>query len=174
MNNWIPKNKIVRFAVGAIIVSVVIYFTSLFLIINKINKNQDFYHGMESDAFKEERFLAIKSVADINNEPIQTLKDFFIQKGDEVKFIEKIEQVAHSSAINFEIMSIDVKPDQADSFKEDVNIQIKIEGSWFNTVSFIDNLNKMPFGVIIEKVNLDTFARGKWSGLVNIIVFREK
>ena len=41
-------------------------------------------------------------------------------------------------------------------------------------ISFVDSLNKMPFGVLIEKINIDSSAPGEWSGLIDIIIFRKK
>lgn len=174
MNNWIPKNKVIRFAVTAAIFSILLYFAGLLVVSNEIRKIENFYRDTNSESFKEEKFLAVKSIAEANKESIQTLRDFFIQKGDEVKFIEKIEEVARSSSIKFEITSIDVKTNQEKSFKEDVDVKMKIEGSWRNTVYFIDRLNKIPFGVSIEEINLDANTPGNWSGFVEFIIFREK
>lgn len=174
MNNWIPKNKVIRSAIAAAVFSILLYFVGLLVISNEIKKIEDFYRDTDSESFKEEKFWAVKSIAEANEESIQTLRDFFIQKGDEVKFIEKIEEIARASSIKFEISSIDVKTNQEDSFKEDVSVKMKIEGSWKDVVYFIDKLNKIPFGVSIEKVNLDANTPGNWSGFVEFIIFREK
>ena len=174
MNNWIPKNKIVMSATIMAALSVVLYFASLFIVLREIKKVENFYHDTESEFFKEKKFLAIKSIAEANKEPIQTLRNFFIQKGDEVKFIEQIEAVARRSAIKFEIVSIDAKANQPDPLKEDIEVKIGMEGSWKNIIYFIDKLKKMPFGVLIEKVNLDVNIPSQWSGLVEFIIFREK
>lgn len=174
MNNWIPKNKIVKFAEALALFSMILYFIGLFLVINKIKAVENFYHGAESESFKEEKFLVIKSIAESNKESIQILRDFFIQKGDEVKFIEKIEETARASSLKFEISSIDVKANQTNSFKEDVSVKMKIEGTWSSIIYFIDKLNKIPFGVSIEKVSLGAPVAGEWSGSIDFIIFREK
>ncbi|MFH0804312.1 MAG: hypothetical protein V1896_01800 [Candidatus Zambryskibacteria bacterium] len=174
MNSWIPKKKIVKLAIAIATVSVLLYFAGLLVVSNEIGKIENFYASSESELSKNEKSLAIKSIAETNKELIQTLKDFFIQKGDEVKFIEEIEGVARASSVKFEINSIDVKASQGDSFKEDVSVKMKTEGSWKNTLSFIDKLRKMPFGVLIEKINLDADAPGNWSGSIEFIIFREK
>lgn len=174
MNNWIPKNSVVRFTMAATLFCVTLYFTGFFIAANQLKKVEDFYRGTESESFKEEQFWAIKSVGETNKESIQALRDFFIQKGDEVRFIDKIEEVAKSSSVKFEISSIDVGINQKDSFKEDVDVKIDMEGSWENMIRFIDKLQKMPFGVSIDKVNLDAKDHGNWSGFVEVIIFREK
>jgi Tfp pilus assembly protein PilO len=174
MNNWIPKNKIVRFAIAIATLSVILYFVGLFVVFGETKKIENLYNDSNSELFKEEQFLAIKSIADANKESIQTLRDFFIQKGDEVKFIEKIEETARASSIKFEITSIDVGTNQGNSFEEDVSVKIMVEGSWKNMIYFMDKLKKMPFGVSIEKVNLDANIPGNWSGSVDFVIFREK
>jgi hypothetical protein len=139
----------------------------------EIKKIEDFYLNSESESSKEKRFTVIKSIIETNNEPIQALQDFFIQKGDEVLFIEQIEKEARNLSVKFDI-DIDIKENQADPFKEDVEVKIKINGSWRNIISFIDKLEKMPFGVLIENINLDADVSGNWSGLIELIIFREK
>ncbi len=174
MNNWIPKSKVVRFAAIIALFSIILYFVGLLIVLNEINKVKNFYSDTSSESFKEEKFWAIKSIAEANSGPIQTLRDFFIQKGDEVKFIEQIEGVAKTSSIKSEISSIDVAADGADPSKEDVDVKMNAEGSWKNMMLFLDGLEKMPFGVSIDKVNLDANVPGNWSGSVEFIVFREK
>lgn len=174
MNNWIPKNKIVRLAEALALFSILLYFGGLFIVSNKIKKIENLYHDINSESSKEEKFWAIKSISEANKEPIQILRNFFIQKGDEIKFIETIEDVAKTSSIKFEIASIDVKTVKDASFKEDINVKMQIEGSWGNIIYFLDKLKKMPFAVSIEKVDLDANASGPWSGFVEFIIFREK
>lgn len=174
MNSWIPKNKIVKFAVTITLFSIALYFIGLFIVFREIKKIENFYHSTESEFSKEEKILAIKSIAEKNKESIQTLRDFFIQKDDEVKFIEQIEKIAKSADLKFEIISINVKSNQGDSFKEDVDVKMRIEGSWRNILYFVDKLGKVYFGVSVQNINLDTNPPGHWSGFIEFIVFREK
>ncbi len=174
INNWIPKNRIVELATMVTVLSVVLYAVGLFVVFREIKKVENFYHNTESEFFKEKKFWAIKSIAEANKEPIQTLRNFFIQKGDEVKFIEQIEETARISAIKFEIVSIDVKANQPDPFKEDIEVKMEMEGSWRDIMHFIDKLEKMPFGALIKDINLNAKAPSDWSGSVSFIIFREK
>jgi hypothetical protein len=176
MNNWIPKNKIVKFAVIIVSLSILLYFAGLWIVFNETKKIENFYRDTNSNLFKEERFWAIKSIAEINKEPIQTLRNFFVQKGDEVKFIEQTEGAAKASAIKFETSSINVNADSnsKNSFKENIDIRMNVEGSWGNIISFMDKLEKLPFGVFIQNINLDANVPGRWSGFIEFIIFREK
>jgi Tfp pilus assembly protein PilO len=175
MKNWIPKNKIVKLAVSAVILSIVLYLIGLFVVLNETKKLENFYKNTETKSSKGEEFLAIKSIAEANQEIIQNLRKFFIQKGDEVKFIEQIEETAKSSNLKFNIASIDVKENQGgSSFKEDVGVKMQIEGSWKDVASFVNKLERLSFGVLVTNMNLDASVPGKWSGSIEFIIFREK
>ncbi len=179
MNNWIPKNNIMRFAIIMALFSVILYFSGLFFVTDKIKKIEDDYRGAESVSYKMDKIRIIKSTTETNKEILQPLQDFFIQKGDEVKFIERIENIARTSSVKFKIISIDIKKtgkktSKPDSFKENIDLKVRLEGSWQKVVSFMDKLEKMPFGVSIENIRLDTNASSGWSGLVEFIIFREK
>ncbi len=174
MNNWIPKNKIVKFALGLVLFSVVLYFSGLIFVSREIKKIEDTFYSTESDTYKEEEIRIIKSVVEANKELVQTFQDFFIKKGDEIKFIEEIERVARASAVDFEIASIDVIENKKDSFKEDVNLKIELKGSWQEVMSFVDKLEKMSFGVSIENIKLEANTPGNWAGIVEFIIFREQ
>ena len=174
MNNLIPQNKFVTFAIVIASLSIILYFVGLFVVLGEKKEIENSYYDIESKSSEEERIRIVKYIAETNKEPIQTLQDYFIQKGDEVKFIEQIEKVARVSGIKFDIISIDIKANQANSFKENVNIKMKLEGSWRNIIYFIDKLEKMPFGVLIEGMSLDTSTSNNWFGFIEFIIFREK
>jgi hypothetical protein len=174
MNNWIPKNKIVWIIIAVTSVSIVLYFVGLFMVLGEIKKIENLYRDSNSESFKEEKFWAITAIAEDNKDNIQTLRNFFIQKGDEVKFIKEIESLAKNSFIKLEIVSIDVKNGENSLLKENVNIKVKTEGSWRNNIYFIDRLKKLPFGISIEKIDLESSASNNWSGSIEFIIFREK
>jgi hypothetical protein len=174
MNSWIPKNKIVRIAASVALLSIVLYFVGLFIVLNETKKLENLYGNTESESSKEQKFLAIKSVVDANQDTIQTLKKFFVQKGDEVKFIEQIEGITKNSGIKFNIVSIDVKAGGSNDFKEDIAVKMQTEGAWTDTVSFISKLERLPFGISITGVDMSLVAPGQWSTSVDFIIFREK
>lgn len=173
MNNWIAKNKIISLGIVAAF-SLILYLVSLFNVFGEIKKIEDSYHNSEPELSKEKKFVAIKYITESNKESIQTIRDFFIKKGDEVAFIKQIENIARASSIKSEISSIDIKENQSESLKEDVKIKMSVEGSWLNVMSFISKLEKMSFGVLIQNINLDANAPGHWTGSVGFNIFREK
>jgi hypothetical protein len=175
MNTWIPKNKIVKVVAGILLASVVLYFGGLFIALKQINKVESLYNNTESESSKNDKLSAIKTLAEANQDGIATLRNFFIKKDDEVKFIEQIEMAAKNSSIKSEITSIDVKTEEIQSpFKEDVEVKMNIEGPWGNVMTFMDKLERLPFGVEVENMNFDASSPKYWSGGIEFIVFREK
>jgi Tfp pilus assembly protein PilO len=157
-----------------VLFSVCLYLTGLFIVTRETKKVENFYHDSESEFSKNDKLLAIKSITTSNKEILDELRRFFIQKGDEVKFIEQMEKVAKDSSVNFDIATIDIKQNPDDSFKEDINVKISISGSWGNLMSFLGKLERMPFGVSIKNTTLNMKNSGEWMGFVEILVFREK
>jgi len=174
MNNWIPNNKIIKSIIALTLFSIILYFFSLFIVIREVKKVENLYSNTESESFKEQKFIAIKSVAENNKESIELLRNFFIQKDDEANFIEQIEKAAKTHSVSFDIVNIDVKPDEESSFKENVSIKMNVEGTWTNIMSLLNRLERMDFGVLIDDVNLDAKNPGNWVGSINFVIFREK
>jgi len=173
MKEWMPKNNIIKFFTIATALIFIMYITGIFVVFAGIQKVRNFYNSIESESTKENKILAIKSAIEENKEDIEKIRNFFIQKGDEVKFIEQIEKTAKGLGVRFEIDSIEVKSPEEGSLKENVEIRADVLGNWNNIFRFLDKLNKMPFGVTLQNFELMA-SRGEWSGKLDLIVFREK
>jgi Tfp pilus assembly protein PilO len=174
MEKWLPKNNIVNFAIIAVLISILLYFTGLFIVYKETKKAENLYTDTESEFFKGKKFWAIQSLVEKNSETIQLLRSFFVQKGDEINFIEQIENVAKGSGVKFDISSIEVKEDAENSFEEDVFVKMEIEGSWKNVMAYVENIERMPFGVSVVDITLDAQSPGNWSGSIQFVLFREK
>lgn len=174
MKNWIPNSKIVRLSALALALSAAAYLIGLFLVLGSIGKIGSLYDNTDSESSKENRVHAIKSILEANKSEIATLRAYFIKKDDEVGFIKEIERAGKEVSLKFEIDSIDVDQDPNSAFKEDVSIKMNIEGSWGSIVGFLSRLEKMPFGVSVEDLNLDSHTPGAWSGTLELVVYKEK
>lgn len=174
MQNWIPKKSTLLFTVSTAVFVVLLYIISLVVVLLEIKRIEDYHKTNESKSSIEEKTRILKSIAENNKYYIDILRNFFVKKGDEVRFIEQIEQTAKDSEIKFEISLIDVKPNQVKNFKEDVTVRMNIEGPWDSIMLFVDRLEKMEFGVSIQNFNLDTKSESGWSGFVEFTLFREK
>lgn len=140
---------------------------------SKINAIKSSYTASESKFVQEEKRVAIDQIVNSYSTEIEKVRKFFVAKGDEVEFIESIEDLAKNRGLLFEIDTISQSPISGDK-KEDIVVSIDIEGSWANVTNFIKELESLPFGVSITKVELDTKSGGVWAGLVEFAVFREK
>ncbi len=174
MNNWIPSKKYLTIAMLVFVTSTMIYVAGLFLVNWEIRKIEKTYNNTESDAARYGRAKEINAVAAANEEQIKILKEFFVDKENQVGFIEQIENTAKDSKIKFSIESINSVPDKTESVKEDLIVQIIIEGEWLDLVRFVDSVEKMPFGVLIQKISLEYKSKGEWSGRLEIVAYKEK
>ena len=174
MEYWIPKKKTLAFSLGVVASCLVVYLVSLYIVNAKIAEIGLAYSEAESAVAKEENDRAIARVVDQNSTKIQALRDFFVAPGDEVGFIEKIEEVAKSSGIIFEIVSLSQDKTSESSIKEDITVKIAVEGSWQAIMTFVKELEVMTFGITITNINIDASDDRGWSGFVEATVFREK
>lgn len=172
MNSWIPKTNTIIVASSLLLISVLIYGVSLLVINNKINAIELAYSNTANILAVEEEARGLKVVADENRERIDFVNKFFVEKGDEVVFIEDIERLARSIGIKFNIVSISpVKPISDDVESKEISIKMNIDGSWNNIMKFLDGLEKLPFGVSIQNFSLDKPSGSSWTGSIDFLVF---
>lgn len=174
MHHLVPKKNLLIFSITIALVSVLIYFTSQFLVQKEMDKVKNAHEDIESVLYKKERINALQVLVLNNQDQIGTLREFFIKKGDEVRFIEHIESIAKESAVDFEISTIDFKQDDSSSITEDVVVKVGLKGSWKSLTMFVDKLEKSYFGVLIKEVDINSSSPGNWFGSVTFNLYREK
>lgn len=175
MNSWIPRKKALHIALLATIAGLFIYIFGIYSVIYKIDAIESLLDESKTLILREEKGRVLKNVLEENQESIETLRKYFIVEGDEVVFIETIEEVGRQAGISYEIASIVPAKGKNESIvKEDVRVRVNTKGSWERIMNFINLVERMPFGAIVERVSLDIHPEGGWSGAVEFIVFREK
>ena len=120
MNNWAPSKKTITFAIIVTSCFALTYFWGIYYVKTKTSEIRDSYKNVDSDLFKKERMKAIEVMAENNKDAISDLRNFFIKKNDEIKFIEYIERTAKDSNIDFEIKTITINTENTDLPKEDI------------------------------------------------------
>ena len=173
MKNWIPKKSLVVISSAFSVGFFLFYLISSVYVFWLIDKIESYYSDRESRSGREERARAIRLFSENNKGQINAVRSFFIKEGEEANFIETIELEANKSGIKFDISEINIQNNENQSLKENVDVNIKLEGSWKSVMTFIDSLEKMPFGTYVYDVSLDK-GNNVWSGTVNFLVFREK
>lgn len=173
MKNWIPKKSLVIVSSIFSVTFFLFYAISSAYVFWQIDKIENYYSDTESRSGREERARFIRSFSETNKEQINAIRSFFIKEGEEADFIETIEASASSSGVKFDIAQINIQDNDKQTLKENVEVNMKIEGSWASVMTFINSLEKMPFGTYVYDLSLDK-ANGVWSGNVNFLVFREK
>lgn len=160
-------------AVVVLGLSLVLYIVGTFMVKAKINAIKSAYTASESKFVQEERREIITEILNSKSAEIQKLRSFFVAKGDEVVFIEKIESLARQNGLLFEIDTIS-QASPTTNTKQDITIKMDIDGSWRNIMNFIKELETLPFGVSILDIELDAKTGAGWSGFIEFAVFREK
>ncbi|MEK7642671.1 MAG: hypothetical protein AAB392_02645 [Patescibacteria group bacterium] len=174
MPTWIPKKKILISAVSIMILSLLVYFTSVNILDGKIKEIENIYITNDAQLTEEDRMKTIISLSEIHMSSIEALRKFFIENGDEVSFIETIENLAKSNSVQMEIVNISQNKNSSSLIKEDLNIRVNISGKWQDILVFIKGLESLPFGVSVLNTHIDNIDEGLWSGGVDFVVFREK
>ncbi len=173
MENFVPKNKKIFISAIFLFVCFSLYLFGFLSVKKDIVKIEEEYKNTESVFFKDEKIQNLKRIAESNKEKIEILRNFFIKKGDEVKFIEEIEAIGRKYLSKFEINSIDVKQNEKDSLKEDIVLKMEVSSSWIEIIKFIDALEKSNLGILVKSANINNMT-GNWSGILEFVVYREK
>lgn len=172
MNSWVPKTNTKIFTALFLLLSISVYSFMFFVTKSKIDSIELAYSNTASSIAREEDARKIKSVAEENSGDIDFLMKYFVAKGDEVVFIEDVESLAKDSGIKFIITSITpVKAPGENSESKEISVKVNIEGAWSSMMSFLDGLEKLPFGVSVLSFSLDKSGGKGWSGNVEFIVF---
>lgn len=173
MKTWLPKKNIFYSSLAFLAISFLVYLMMVIAVKGKISQMESLYTASESKFFQEERRSAIDRIMSENSGLIEAVRKFFVAKGDEVAFIEAIENLARNNSLDFEIASISQSP-QSEGSKEDIVVKMNLEGSWSKMASFIDKLESLPLNVSVRSLELDARSGAIWSGTVELVVFREK
>jgi len=174
MSELIPKKNKFLFALALATFGLLVYLAGLFIVQGKIGEIETLYKDTESDVFKEERVRVLTKEALEHADDIELVRSFFVKPGDELHFIETIEELGKETGVSFDLGSIGgEKVEQSNPTKEDLNIRIEVEGSWANIVSFSHGLERLSFGSEIKSMELNADG-SRWSGFINLVVFKEK
>ncbi len=170
MKHWIPSYKKIISFILLLIVCLSVYFYILSVVLSNFKKVQNVYGDTGSDLFKKEKALKIKSIVLNNQDNLLKLDNFFLKKGEEVSFIESLEDFAVLNNLEMEINSIDTK--DIGGGKEGVVINIISKGDWGNIIKFLHKLERLDVGVSVDSSQL-FLDEDKWNLKIGFIVFKQ-
>ena len=121
----------------------------------------------QDDKEKELKQIA-NSLGDAEDDR-QLLSKAFVVKGEEITFIEKIEELARGASLSMKIDSINVIPSE---FKDKDKITMKITGggSWRSVYKFFVMLESMPYFVDVSRVAFNKNDDGATTNKDNKVV----
>jgi len=110
-----------------------------------------------TDFEKSERIRVAKAEIAKNGDFISKIDSYFIPKDGVVTFINEIENLGKSTDVSTTISSIepliiDVK--EKNSFKETLSVKLEAVGSWKNVYQFVSLLENLPYGIVIDEVQI--------------------
>lgn len=172
MNSWIPNKKIIVASSLTLFVCIVVYISFFILLKRKVHSIEVAYSNTASILSLEEQARVNRFIALENKDNIDFINQYFIERGDEVLFIEDIEKYARSLNLKFDIVSISpVKPTSSEVAIKETLVKMNLEGSWQNLIVFLDGLYKLPFGVSVQNFGFDKASNGIWGLTIEFVVF---
>jgi hypothetical protein len=175
MNKYIPDKKDLYGAVGMLAAGVLIFVAAIIAVSSKISTIYEESMQAETVAIGiEEAFIIKKDLAELHDE-VSILNSYFIQSGDEVRFIEKLESVARASNVKIEISSIAVGKEPTQSaFTENLGMRIRFEGDRASIHNFLKRMESMPHAVSLGNFSFELLVDELWSGQIEVSVLKIK
>ena len=171
---YIPTKKDLSLAVGAALIGVVILGLIVLSISNNISriKSEEEAAKAASEGVEQALFLK-KSISDLAME-IATIDSFFVRSGEEVRFIEEIEERARQAGVVIEISSLVVSARKGSDIVEDLKMKVTFEGSWEKGRQFLSVLQSMPYAVSLTEADMRNLGEAGWRGQLNFSVMKIK
>ena len=175
VNSYIPTKKELSLSVCAATIGVIVFTLSVIIVVKSTSSlGKESLRADTATLGMNETFLIKKDLADWHHE-ISLLDSFFVNSGEEVDFIEKLEAVAKNSGVNIEISSISVnKKETGSNFIENLDIKVRFEGEWGIVVKFLKSVEAMPYVVLLGEVEANLLSEPLWKGEANISVLKIK
>lgn len=151
--NFSARNLIILFA-GLLVFAVAGYYFTFRFVNDSIAKT------ISTQQQIADNNAQIRDISDQKNNDIYSLagkvNSYFIKRDNVVSFIENIEQEARSLKIEIFIRSVDEAKysDNENENKEFINLQIETRGSWADTLRFVSYLERLPYKISLNNVEL--------------------
>ena len=168
MKNWIPTKKHIIFGTLFTTVVLVVYIFSVWFVNMSINKLADIYKTNNSLSSNDQTYRFILSVSESQKEYIEKLRSFFIHNDGDIDFIKNIESVGSKSGVSFNIQSINNTKNP-----KEILVIVKAEGTWLEVNNFLNMLDRMPYGINIKSLSLESHLKNVWNASVDFIAYKD-
>lgn len=133
--------------------------------IMEINEQRKNFFALQKEAkalkIFQERYQEAKD--------IQKIKNFFVDLKVPVDFIAFLEETARTEKISLEISSLPFDEEKEGQLGPALRFLLKCEGSFFDFYSFLDKLEKAPYLIEFENLNIQKKEKGSKEPIENII-----
>jgi len=177
-----PNSKSRNMLIVAAVLNAIVFGIFLFTFFTIKAKNErisSLTNETEQYLERDTMLRSIQGVLADTKDDLSLINSYFVSQDGAVDFIETVESVGRQSGIAVSIGSVSVQggEEESQSVGEMLKLGVKTEGSWKNSIYFLELVESIPFKTHLEKASFLTKKgdrSGVWKGEVEFSVFKLK
>jgi Tfp pilus assembly protein PilO len=129
-------------------------------IISQASTVEALYVEADKDIKKDQSQRLVRAIIQEHKESLEEVDSYFVNKAGVVSFIDSLEDSGQSVGVEVSINSVstEVEKDIPGNFLETLNIRLEVSGKWSDVISFLRQLENLPYHIRIEGVSLGLSA----------------
>ena len=159
-----------------VVVLLVIYVVMFNSIKNQNNQISILRNQVDIEIQKDQRLHSIKQLLSDLNPELGQIDSFFVKSDGVVSFLEYLESLGRSINLSITVNSVSVN-DQSDNGLpyDQLKIEFVAQGFWGSITQFLSLLEASPYGVIVERVQLERIPSSRlWQANIGFSVSKLK
>ena len=175
METNLPTKKIL----GVIVVLNVVVLTAYFYLFSTIKSKNESTSVLEnvlgSQISRESELKLVGTSLRETEKERALINSYFVQegKGEVAGFVEFVESIAKSAGVSLSVSSILLKKQEDFSITEKMNLGLEVEGSWTDTIYFLELLELLPYKVSFDRSYIEKIEDSSlWGSTFNISVLK--
>ena len=178
-NNYMKLSKIQIRTIIATLGVLVLFgmYSTLFIVIkNKNNQISTLKNKVDFEIRKDQRLNSIKQLMLGLSIELKQIDTYFISKDGVVYFLGKLESLGSTSNTHISINSVSISGDKNIGLPyELLKIEFSARGSWNSIVKLISLIETFPFGITIERMQLERLPNSSlWHMNIGFTVLKLK
>lgn len=148
-----PKSILVLLAVLVVVVIAIMYVAVISI---QASGEKTLALLQEAAANRSQTEDLSKNKGEDLKEMARDINAYFVSKDGVVNFIEDVEKEARTYQLEVFVRSVDVtkNSDDPNDNKEVMKLKLEMRGSWGNTLRFISYLERIPYKVTLENIEM--------------------
>lgn len=163
-------------ALGALAILGVYVF--LFVEIKKTNEEvSTLQNQLDIEVRQDQRLRSMKQLLADLEEELTMIDTYFIAPDGVVDFLEELESFGRIANTSVEVTSVGIEDEEGTASLPYNRLRVEFvsEGSWTSLVRLVSLLETLPFGVTINRSQLERLPNSTiWQGHISFIVLKRK